>query len=310
MSRQSLTKTSVDRLLPRDADYVVWDAAIPGFGVRVKPTGVKSALVQYRSRRTSTSRRKTLGQIGPLLTLHQARNQARVLLAEAIRGEDPVLRDKAHRVAPTMQNLADDYLTRHAIPKKRSRSVTNEQGMLARHILPRLGGKRVEAVVRRDIETLHNSLQDTPYQANRVLSLLSKMFSLAIAWGWRPDNPAKGIERFAEARRERWLSEIELGRLLGALDQHPNQRAASAIRLQLLTGARIGEVLQARWRDIDLQRGVWIKPSHHTKQKRTEHLPLSGHAVALLACLSRRRGRKASAGHQALLEIRNGNCGP
>ena len=64
-----------------------------------------------------------------------------------------------------------------------------------------------------------------------------------------------------------------------------NQKAANVIRLQLLTGARIGEVLSLRWDDVDLDRGVWIKPSHHTKQKRTEHLPLSGAAVALLAGL-------------------------
>jgi hypothetical protein len=77
-------------------------------------------------------------------------------------------------------------------------------------------------------------------------------------------------------------------RLLGALSAHPNQRAANAVRFQLLTGARIGEVLAARWSDLDLVRGVWIKPSHHTKQKRSEHLPLS---VAALALLSEMRQR-------------------
>jgi len=109
------------------------------------------------------------------------------------------------------------------------------------------------------------------------------MFSLAVKWGWRSDNPVKGIERYQEERRERWLSDGELRRLLGALSDHPNQRAANAVRFQLLTGARIGEVLASRWSDVDMERGVWLKPSHHTKQKRAEHLPLSAPALTLLS---------------------------
>lgn len=115
------------------------------------------------------------------------------------------------------------------------------------------------------------------------------MFELSIKWGWRSDNPAKGIERFHEEKRHRWLSDEELARLIAALDDHPNFKAANAIRLQLLTGARIGEVLTSKWTDFDLDRGVWVKPSHHTKQKRTEHLPLSGAACELLVSM---RGTK------------------
>jgi integrase len=112
------------------------------------------------------------------------------------------------------------------------------------------------------------------------------MFELSIKWGYRADNPAKGVGKFHEEKRHRWLSDDELARLIAALADHPNQRAANVIRLQLLTGARIGEVLSARWSDFDLARGVWTKPSHHTKQKRTEHLPLSGAAVSLLVRLA------------------------
>jgi integrase len=182
-----------------------------------------------------------------------------------------------------MRDLATDYLERHAIPKKRARSIRNDRSMIDRIILPRLGGKKVHAVQLREVQALHVAMKDTPYQANRVLALLSKMFSLAVKWGWRMDNPAKGIERYQEERRERWLSDQELRTLLAALAHHPNQRAANAVRFQVLTGARIGEVLQTRWSDIDFDRGLWVKPSHHTKQKRTEHLPLSGPALALLA---------------------------
>jgi integrase len=280
----------VERFSPADADYVVWDAELPGFGVRVKPSGVKSYVIQYRNRKTGTSRRKTIGQHGPLLTFHRARERARIILADALKGNDPIADDRAIRSAPTMKELAADYLEYHALPKKRARSVANDRCMIDGIILPRLGSKKVNAVQSRDIHALHVAMKDTPYQANRTLALTSKMFSLAIKWGWRSDNPVKGIERFHEERRERWLSDDELARLLSALSEHPNQRAANAVRFQLLTGGRIGEVLSACWSDVDLTRGVWIKPSHHTKQKRTQHLPLSAPALALLAEMRERAG--------------------
>ena len=251
---------------------------------------MKSYVVQYRNRKTGVSRRQTIGQHGPLLTFHKAREQARIILADALKGNDPVADGRASRAAPTVRQLAADYLEQHAFPKKRKRSVENDRSMLDRIILPRLGGKKVSDVQSRDIHALHVAMKDTPYQANRALALMSKMFSLAVNWGWRGDNPVKGIERFHEERRERWLSDDELSRILGALAIHPNERAANAVRFQLLTGARIGEVLSSRWSDIDLARGVWTKPSHHTKQNRTEHLPLSAPALALLAEMRARAG--------------------
>ena len=175
-----------------------------------------------------------------------------------------------------------EYLERHAIPKKRPQSIQNDRVLIDKYVHPHLGNKKVEGVSRRDIMVLHALLKDRPYQANRLLALLSKMFSLSVGWGWRTDNPAKGVPRYVEHKRERWLSDEELVRLLRVLSEHPNRRASNAVRMQLLTGARIGEVLRAEWRDIDFDRGVWTKPSHHTKQNRTEYVPLSGQVLALL----------------------------
>jgi integrase len=109
-----------------------------------------------------------------------------------------------------------------------------------------------------------------------------------VAEQWRADNPVKGIERYDEQKRDRWLSDDELRLLCAALDEHPNARAANAVRLQLLTGARLGEVLASRKEDFDLGRGIWTKPAHQTKQKRTEHVPLSAQAVALVALIIER----------------------
>lgn len=282
MSKLKFTKNSIDTLTADLAEKLFWDDALPGFGVRVKPSGVKSYVVQYRNRQTGRSRRKTLGKHGPHMSLHQARELAKGYLSDVVRGGDPVADSKAVRSSPTVKELADQYLDLHAIPKKRPKSVANDKTMLSRFILPALGTHKVFEIEHRDIQLLHNSLRPTPYQANRVLSLLSKMFELSIKWNWRRNNPVKGVEKFYEEKRYRWLSDDELKKLTTALDSHPNQIAANAIRLQLLTGARIGEVLTAKWTDFDFERRVWVKPSHHTKQKRTEHLPLSGAATELL----------------------------
>ncbi len=245
-------------------------------------------LIERRSMATRTrgnrQRRVVLGPHGTL-TAEQARTMARDMLAQVSGGGDPAGDIKAAREAPTVADLATDYLERHAIPNKRPASVKDDQSMLDRVILPRLGKVKAAAVTRRDVEVVHNGLRSKPYSANRVLALLSKMFSLAVAWGWRADNPAKGIPRFPEDKRERWLNADELTRLWSVLEEHTNRRAANAVKLMILTGSRRSEVLTASWEQFDLVRGVWTKPSHHTKQKRTEHVPLSGPALALLAAM-------------------------
>jgi integrase len=286
MPNQRLTKSFVDRTAPTQVDVIYWDDALPGFGLRVKPSGLKSFVVQYRNRQTGRSRRKTIGKYGATLSPHAAREIAKGFLADVLRGGDPVAEIRAARKAESVCELAERYLVDHAVPKKRPGSVKNDRSMLDRYVIPQLGQLRVADISHADVQRLHNRMSDTPYQANRTLALLSKMFELSIRWGLRTDNPAHGVDKFHEEKRQRWLSYDELERLLKALSGHPNQVAANAIRFQLLTGARIGEVLSAKWGDIDLERGVWTKPSHHTKQKRTEHLPLSRAAVSLLSEMS------------------------
>ncbi len=279
-----LIKSIVEAVKPDPKrDVFVWDTQLPGFGLRVYPSGRRKYVVQYRTK-GNRQRRAVLGSHGTL-TAEQARSMARGMLAQVSGGGDPAGDIKAAREAPTVADLATDYLERHAIPNKRPASVKNDQSMLVRVILPRLGKVKAAAVTRRDVEVVHNGLRSTPYFANRVLALLSKMFSLAVAWGWRADNPAKGIPRFPEDKRERWLNADELTRLWSVLEEHPNHRSANAVKLMILTGSRRGEVLMASWDQFDLARGVWTKPSHHTKQKRTEHVPLSGPALALLAAM-------------------------
>jgi integrase len=154
--------------------------------------------------------------------------------------------------------------------------------MIDRFVRPKLGKLRLKAIGKRDVEALHGSLKATPYMANRVLSLLSKMFSLAIEWKWMAENPVRGVAKCAEEKRERWLSLEEMQKFRTALDSFKDQNAANALRLLLLTGSRMGEVIKAEWDQFDLSTGVWTKPSHNTKQKRVEHVPLSEPALQLL----------------------------
>ncbi|MBF0445706.1 MAG: site-specific integrase [Magnetococcales bacterium] len=276
------TKRSVESITPPkegDKDIVVWDAELPGFGLRVKPSGVRSYVIQYRV--AGRSRRLTLGKHG-VITADTARKMARAEMGGVARGDDPAKERKNKRQAPTVEKLAFDYMERHALPNKRPSSIRNDRSMLEQTITPRLGVMKVSEVSRRDVESLLLTLKETPYKANRVRSLLSKMFSLAVAWEWREDNPVLGVPKFQEEKRDRWLKEDELDQLFAVLAKHPNQQAANAVRLLILTGARKNEAFSATWDQFDFERNVWTKPAHTTKQKRVEHVPLSQQAAELL----------------------------
>src|SRR5262249_39969557 len=127
----------------------------------------------------------------------------------------------------------------------------------------------------------------SPYSANRAVTVLSKMFALAVLWHMCESNPTKGVEKNREHHRRRYLTGDELVRLTKALSKHPNKEAADAIRLLLLTGARRGEVLSMRWTDVE--DGVWSKPPSSTKQREHHQVPLSAPAQALLADIRKRQ---------------------
>jgi integrase len=122
-----------------------------------------------------------------------------------------------------------------------------------------------------------------PYAANRALAVMSKMLNLSLRWQMRTDNPAKGVERAQEEKRERFLVDTEMARLGEALTAHPERHSANAVRFLLLTGARKGETLSATWSQIDITAGIWIKPAASTKQRKEHRLPLSAPALALLS---------------------------
>ncbi len=254
-----LTNRTVAAIKPGDPDLFVWDDELPGFGLRVKPSGVKSYILQYRNQH-NVSRRYTLGRHG-VIGPEKARVKAKSLLARVQDGADPATLRRAAREAPTVADLADRYLTEHAEMKKRPRSVASDKTLLRLHVLPALGRKKVAALSRADVTLLHHSLRETPGAANRALALVSKMLNLAEKWGLRPDgsNPCRHVDRYPERKMERFLSIDELGRL-GAVLAEAERTATeltsviAAIRLLMFTGARLGEILDLEWEQVDFER--------------------------------------------------------
>jgi integrase len=286
-----VTQKIISKLVPPgEGNRIHYDSEIPGFGVRITSAAAISFVLNYRIH--GRERRLTIGR-HPELTATAARERALQFRARILDGHDPLEEREQDRSQPTVGQLAKQYLDEYAVTHKRPTSLRNDRQMIEGIIVPLIGGLRLKSVGKRDIQSLHASLKNTPYRANRVLSLLSKMFALAKDWEGMTENPARGITRFHEDRRERWLSSEELGRFFEALNSYQDQNAANALRLLLLTGAREGEILKADWTQFDLKRGIWTKPSHHTKQKKMQHVPLSSAAIDLLRTMKKATGAGA-----------------
>jgi len=280
MAERITDKLVRELALPAKGNAIIYDNKVSGFGIRVTAAGVKSFVLTYRNTE-GRERRLTIGRYGEW-TVELARKHAGDLKRKISLGDDPLADRIKIRTAPTVNDLTDRYIEDH-LPRKRPSSQASDRGMIARIIRPRLGTRKVAAVSHADMDKLHRDMGvATPYQANRCLALLSKMFNLAIRWEWRVDNPCRGVERYQEEKRKRYLSTEEIARLTKALDDHPDQQPANVVRLCLLTGCRLGEALGAKWVDLDIGGGTWTKPGATTKQKTEHHVPLSAAAVMLL----------------------------
>lgn len=317
-----LTKRSVDALKAEAGRLLVFDTELPGFGVRVLPDGKRTFFAQYRTAggRRGRVRRYTLGRYGKL-TVEEARTAAKEVFAKVALGEDPAAARRAWKTAPTVRELGEEYL--ESVDATRKPSTAREyRGLWRRHVVSALGTAAVRSVSTAEVSRLHRRLRDTPYAANRVLSLLSSFFTYAERQGVRPaqSNPVRGVERYPERSRERFLTPAEVKRLGEALVEAetvglppaPNRRkrpatgktakhrtksagtptpanpfAVSAIRFLLLSGFREKEALTLRWEYLDLERKVALLPD--TKTGRSVRR-LGGAAVLLLDSLPRIAG--------------------
>jgi len=286
--RKRLTDAIVRRLpTPERGKHITPDSEVVGFGARVTANGARSYVLRYTTR-AGRERTYTIGD-ATVWRATDARTKARELRREVEDGGDPLGAIEEERAAPTITDLIERFRAEH-LPRKRPGTARDYEGLLRLHIEPHFGQHTKVADVRfEDIDALHRKITKagSPYSANRAVTVLSKMFALAVRWHMRETNPCRGVERNVEYHRRRYLSGDELIRLTRALARHSERQVADAIRLLLLTGARRGEVLGMRWED--LQDGIWSKPPSSTKQKQHHQIPLSAPAQALLADIRKRQ---------------------
>jgi integrase len=281
-----LTKRSVEALPVKAESYFAWDDQVKGFGVRVMPSGTRTYQVQYR--KGGRTRRASIGRHGTV-TVDQARQRAKELLGLVASGGNPVEEVSQHRRAPTVGALCERFFQAHVLERCKPSTQREYRRSIDLFIKPAIGAFKVVDVERRDIAELHHRLKDRPYQGNRTLGVLSKMFNLAEVWGLRPDgsNPCRHVPKYREKKRTRYLTGAELLRLGTALSECEVQGTETlfviaTFRLLVLTGCRLGEIQTLKWEYIT-PNGMEL-PDSKTGARR---IPLPQAARAVLATLPR-----------------------
>lgn len=269
-----LTKTLIDNTAASDKDVFLWCSELPRFGVRVAVSGRKTYIARYRSA-AGQSRMATLARTVDMPPA-QARELARRLFAEVAAGGDPSAERQAKRHAPTVAELRERYEREYAKPYKKGASVVRDETLWRLHILPALGSRPIDSVTSADITALHVAMHDKAVSANRVLSLLCHAFNMARRWKLTDaPNPVCDIPRYRERHRDRILTSEEIARLHVALGEPQTQPSfALLVRLLLLTGCRLNEIMSARVEWVDWERGLLLLPDSKTGQRRI-FLPLA-----------------------------------
>ena len=284
---QTISKRTVDGLSVDDKDVVFWDRELPGFGVRVYPSGSKVYVVQTRA--NGKSRRITLGRHG-VISADQARRKAAETIARIKSGEDPGGKSAS---TVTVADVVARYLKEHVALHCKPGTAKLYRSVVERFILPAYGHLAVEEVDREHIADLHYELRDMPYQANRVLEIGKKLFNLAELWRLRTGgNPCKFVRKYREKKRERFLTDEEFRRLGGILNEMEADKTlpmypAAALRLLTLTGCRRNEIVTLKWEHVHFDQGEIRLPDSKTGARM---VPLSPAAARVLVDLSRIKG--------------------
>lgn len=256
------------------------DRKVSGLGLMILPSGVRTYYVRYRE----PSGKQQTHKIGraEVVSLTMAREEAIKILAAVAKGQAPGTEKQLLRQGKTIAELAKLVQQKHYAIRVRSSSAVGYEVLWRRHILPRIGSEKVTTLQAIQIIDM---LEELPRgQQNRALAVLRKAMNLAELWGIRTKgtNPCKGIQGNAERKRRRYLTREELQRLLAALDRFAEAgvrwRFAQLVRLLLLTGCRVREVMCAEWSWLDAEATVLTVPAelHKTGQDgsdRKVHLP-------------------------------------
>ena len=289
-NRETLTTRIVEALPVSDREIVVWDRELPGFGVRVHPSGSKVYMVHKRS--GGKSRRVTIGRHG-VWSLDAARREAGGILARLRNGETPGRpgTETAPATGPTIAELAEQYMDEHVAVRCKPTTARSCRYIFDAYLLPEFGRLRLGDITADQVAALHYRLREKPIMANQVIEVLSRLFNKAAATGDAPaaGNPCRFIKKYPTRSCERFLSEREFARLGSVLHEFEANgkiatTAAAALRLLMLTGCRRNKILTLRWQDVDLE--------HHEIRLRDAKtgpraVPLSPTARQVLAALPR-----------------------
>jgi integrase len=280
MARATFTARWVAAVKPSGKGQVdYFDVKPPNLGLRVSSSGRKTWFIMYRSK--GRLRRLTLGTY-PALSLADARGQAMGARHAVAEGEDPALQRYDARHAPTVADLAVQYLDMYA--KVHKKSWREDARLLHHEILPSWGHQKAFDITRRDVIALLDRIVErgAPIQANRVLALVRKMFNWAISRDLLEHNPCLQVKPPGkEHQRDRVLNDDEIRLVWNAAEQLDPSSAAQ-LKLRLLTAQRGGEVRTMRWEDVDVASGWWTIPSHIAKNGLAHRVPLSHPAQDIL----------------------------
>jgi integrase len=266
----------------------LYDTAISGFILEVRPSGNKTYYLRYRDPH-GKQRQYKIGD-AQSLSFEQAKQAAQTLRAKVVLGENPSA-DKAElKKMPTLAEFAYERYLPYV--KGYKRSWQKDESILKLHIIPRFGRLHLDEITTRDVSLFHLSLPSKGYApgtANCILVLLRYMFNLARKWDFDLKNPATGISKLEENNiQQRYLNPEETQRLYGCLQESGNTQLKYIVPLLLLTGCRKRELLDAQWAHVDIERRTWRIPL--SKSGKARHVPLSSGVLAILAQLPRFEG--------------------
>jgi len=284
ISRKTVESLEVER------DTVFWDRDLPGFGVRVYPTGSRFYVAQTRAG-GRPAKRVTLGRHG-VITAEEARRRAASFIARVKAGGEAAAEPAAKAGGPAVGELARAWLEEHVAVRCKPGTVRMYRLVVEKHLLPALGGTPALALDHAKVADLHHALRATPVMANQAVDVLSRIWNAAVERGRLPGgagNPCRLLGRNRARGRERFLSAEEFRRLGRALSERKgvSVHAAAAVRLLALTGCRKSEILALRWEDVDLEAGEFMLTDSKTGPR---SVPLSPEAAEVLANVPRLAG--------------------
>lgn len=265
-------------------DY--FDPTLRGFLLEVRASGSKTFYQRYTDERGRQHQFKV--GAADVLTLKQARKQARQIKADAILGGDPQWARQQRRAIPTLRSFIEErYLP---FVKGYKRSWKTDETFLRIHVLPAIGRYFLDEITPDFIVSLINHMRSAGYAAGsvaRVIIILRYIFNLAIKWKVAPSgmNPASGIPVPPDVQRSRYLTKEEAARLFASIRADDNKIAAKAILLLFLTGARRNEITQAQWSYIDWQQCTLFVPKSKNGQPR--YIQLNSKAIEILKTVPR-----------------------